>query len=357
MLLNIGISVLALSLVLAIIPLARRWMLEKGLTDQPGGRKKHEVPTPQIGGMVLFPVFIICSLFLIKDWNIFAPYLTALTLLLVVGAWDDHKPLPARFKFLVQIIAACLVVFAGQTYVIHLGDLFGFGIAWLGPFKQIFTVLALVLLINGMNLMDGLDGLAGGVGFIVMSFLTVVALFSGSDVMLGPLMVCTACLGGFLFYNMRRPGREKASVFMGDAGALSLGLTAGWFSIHMASGTDAVIEPISIAWLLTLPIIDTCAQFTRRMLQGRHPFDSDYHHFHYHFITAGVPHGKAVFYVLLTTFVGCFIGVFLPLIGVPAFVLTYMWIALFFGHIYMSLRPRRFRRAIKRLLIKEDSKS
>lgn len=355
MFLSLSMAVCAFVIVVIAIPLVRHMALKYGLTDQPGGRKKHDVPTPLIGGLVIFPVFMICSAFVIDDWSLFAPLFCAVALLVAVGAWDDHKHVSAKIKFVAQIIAACLVVFWGNTYVIHFGDLFGFGTAWLGPFKQAFSILALVLLINGVNLMDGLDGLAGGIGLIVLSFLAVIAVLAGQVQMAGPLVICVAVLLGFLVYNMRYPGRKKASIFMGDAGSLALGLILGWFCIQMARGDAPMIEPIAVAWLLTLPIIDTTAQFIRRMLQGRHPFDPDYHHFHYHFMTAGVPHARTVFYVLFITFLGCAFGVFALKHGIPPYVLTYTWIALFLGHIYMSLRPRRFRRVIKRLFVRDQS--
>ena len=355
---HIFILALALSAfltVLAIVPMARKLAVKYDFTDQPGGRKKHDDAVPLIGGLIIFPMFLLFSAFLIDDWRLYGPLYGAVAILLITGAWDDRFHLRARYKFMAQIAAAALVVLAGNTYVGNLGDLFGFGIVWLGPFKQVFAIVAVVLLINGVNLMDGLDGLAGGIGFIITAILATIAFISGHFDFAGPLAVATAVLAGFLYYNMRRPGRERAVIFMGDAGSLVLGLFLGWACLHMAQGHTRLIEPISVAWLLALPIIDTCGQFARRMLQGRHPFDPDYHHFHYHFITAGVPHGRAVLYVLATSAICGLVGVTALPASVPYQVLTYGWIALLFGHIYLSLRPRRFRRLIQRYLYKKSS--
>jgi UDP-GlcNAc:undecaprenyl-phosphate GlcNAc-1-phosphate transferase len=160
-----------------------------------------------------------------------------------------------------------------------------------------------------------------------------------------------AALAGFLVYNMRNPWRRKASVFMGDAGSLALGLSLAWFAMHLGKiGGGAAVHPISVAWVLALPIMDTCAQFARRVSQGRHPFDADHHHFHHHFVNAGVPVAKATGLILLIGFLLGAVGVMGSFLHVPDFVLSYVWIALLFAHIAVSLRPARIRRVVARFL-------
>src|SRR5690606_15367016 len=106
---------------------------------------------------------------------------------------------------------------------------------------------------------------------------------------LGPFM---GALAGFLVYNLRTPLRKQAAVFMGDAGSMALGLVVAWFAMSLAQEPHVVFAPISVAWILALPIIDICAQFNRRVREGRHPFSPDRGHFHHHFRHAGISSGQ-----------------------------------------------------------------
>lgn len=333
--------------VAALIPAARKLACAKGFVDRPGGRKKHEDEVPPVGGLVIFPVFMIVAALAGMDAQTMW-FFAALALLLAVGALDDRHQLPPRVKFAAQIIAALLIVIPGGATVATLGNLFGTGPTWLGWGGTIFAAVAAVLLINAVNLMDGIDGLAGGIGFFILFWLAAASGDVHAPILMGGL-------GGFLLYNMRRPGRAKASIFLGDAGSLALGLSLAWFSIHLSQGVGATIRPASVAWLLALPIYDTCGQFARRVRQGRHPFDPDHDHFHHHFLYAGFTPGQAAAIILSISFVFGMIGVCGAAAGVPDYVLGYVWFAGLLAHIYMSMRPHRFRRLLLRLRGRTDA--
>ena len=340
---------LAFGAVAVLLPLLQALAVRCGFVDKPGGRKKHEDVVPPIGGLAVFPVFMALTALCHPDWSVYGPYFAALTLLLVVGALDDWKGVPAWTKFAVQFIAAILVVVPGQATIIMMGDLFGFGKFGLNFMAIPFSIIATVLLINAVNLMDGLDGLAGGKGFVVMFWLAVSCAVAGAA---GPLSLCLILMGtlaGFLLYNLRHPLRKKAIVFLGDSGSLALGLSLAWFAINLAKGFDPVIRPITVAWLLALPIYDICGQFARRVSQGRHPFDADHDHFHHHFIYAGFPVAQATAIIVGISFITGMIGVGGIWLGLPEAALTYPWIILLLAHIYMSMRPHRFRRLVARL--------
>ncbi|PJB70294.1 MAG: undecaprenyl/decaprenyl-phosphate alpha-N-acetylglucosaminyl 1-phosphate transferase [Alphaproteobacteria bacterium CG_4_9_14_3_um_filter_47_13] len=340
---------IAFGAVALLIPLLRIFAVRHGFVDKPGGRKKHKEGTPPIGGLVIFPVFMGLAALSGADWSRDSFFFMALALLLVVGALDDGKGVSARIKFCIQFVAAILVVIPGQAQIIVMGDLFGFGRFGLSFMAIPFSIIATVLLINAINLMDGLDGLAGGTGFVVLFWLALSCLIKGVAMPLLPVVILMGALGGFLFYNMRHPLRQKATVFLGDSGSLALGLSLAWFTITFASGEEAIIHPITVAWLLALPIFDTCGQFARRVSQGRHPFDADHDHFHHHFIYAGFPVGQATAVIVMISFVTGLIGVGGIWLGLPEAVLTYPWIALLLLHIYMSMRPHRFRRLVSKI--------
>ncbi len=346
----LGISfilfLIAFAAVAIVAPLACKLALRLDFVDRPGGRKKHEQAVPPVGGLVVFPVFMALAMFFVPDQSHYGAYFLALLLLVITGGLDDKINVPAWIKFGVQFVAAILIVVPGHARLIVMGDLFGFGEFGLNFMSIPFSIIATVLLINAVNLMDGLDGLSGGIGFVVMFLLAIAAMASGAFAPLSAIVLMMGVLGGFLLFNLRRPGREKAVIFMGDSGSMALGLTLAWFTIHLARGEPPVIQPIAVAWILALPIYDTCGQFARRVREGRHPFDADHNHFHHHFIHAGFPDGQATAIILSLVFVTGLIGVGGLWIGLPEAALTYPWIALLFAHIYMSMHPDRYQKLV-----------
>ncbi len=346
--------VLALVGVLLLVPPLCKLALRVGFVDAPGGRKRHEALVPPIGGLIIFPVFMAVSVFmdvpLSQYWALFA----GLIILLVTGGLDDKLQLPAWGKFAVQVFVSFLVVIFGDLQLHHLGNLFGWGDLGLGPFSLLFSVAAVALLINAINLMDGLDGLAGGKSMVVFIWLAIAcAIGQRFDVLyvLAPIM---GALLGFLFYNMRHPLRARASVFLGDAGSLGLGLMLAWFCMSLAKGDDAVLEPISVAWIVALPVMDACGQFYRRVREGKHPFSPDRGHFHHHLIHAGIPVGQSTAMILILGFVLGGIGYLGALLGVPLVVLTVVWIVLLLSHMALSQKPDHYVTFFSRLTAEGD---
>jgi len=343
------ISALAFAAVLVLIPLGRKLAFKTGFVDEPGGRKTHAEAIPPIGGLVIFPVYMLAGWLMGLPMDVYWPLYVGLSVLVIVGALDDRFQVRPWVKFGAQIAVSFLVVIFGRAHIYELGDLFGYGHFELGFMSIPFSVAAVALLINAINLMDGLDGLAGGKSFVVLFWLMLAA-FLGAD--MGALWVVApmaASLAGFLVYNMRHPLRKRASVFLGDSGSMALGLVLAWFCVGMAQKPDPVLTPISIAWILALPIIDTCGQFYRRAREKRHPFSPDRGHFHHHFIHAGVHVGESTALILLLGLILGGVGYFGIYFGVPHFILTFGWIALLFSHMALSQDPSRYINIISKI--------
>lgn len=351
MMAHILFSALAFTIVLALIPAACRLAREAGFVDRPGGRKQHAGAVPPVGGLVVVPVFIALGLIDALEMQDmprlpFFSLFAALGMLMLVGGWDDRFTSPPWLRFAVQGLAALLIVIPGQAHIEALGNLFGFGTVWLGPMAIPFAIVATVLLINAVNLMDGLDGLAGGISLIALAWLLILS--AGAPEMFGFLLISAAALAGFLAYNLRTPWRKQASVFLGDSGSLALGATLAWACLHSARAPDIAAPPIAVAWILALPIFDVCGQFARRLSQGRHPFDADAHHFHHHFVNAGMAPGRATATILGLVFATGLVGVGGTVwLRMPEAALSWSWIGLLLLHIYLSLRPQRMRRLIR----------
>lgn len=326
----------------AITPLARLIAIKWGYVDEPGGRKIHRAPIPPIGGFVIFTLFIIANMLLFSFTPQLLSLYAALILLMVTGIIDDKNPVPALLKFIIHFIAAGIIVFGGGAQLENMGNMLGFGDWHLGWFAYIFSVACVVYLINAINMMDGLDGLAGGKSFIILLWLMIGAYMHGDSNTLLHIGLLAAPLLGFLIYNMRHPLRQRANIFLGDTGSMGLGLVIAWFCIHASQGDNALYTPISIAWIIALPIIDAFGLFAMRIYEGRHPFAPDLRHFHHHFIHAGFPVGESTFMILSLGFTLGAVGFASSQLNWPESLMTALWVVLWIGHALLVVKSDHF---------------
>lgn len=312
----------------------RLMALRVGFSDRPGGRKRHDQPVPPIGGLVIVPVFIAISWAAGLEAVIPWPLATGLGALLLMGAFDDARGIKPAIKFAIMLWTACFVVIFGEMQIGNLGNLFGFGEVELGWLSKGFTILCLALLMNALNMMDGVDGLAGGFCALAVFWFLVVCLGAGGShsadgLALGILL---AVLLGFLVFNMRAPWCKSASVFLGDAGSLCLGLLLGWFCIRLSQGGTKLLEPVTVIWMIALPVMDAFALFIARSLRGKHPFNADRRHLHHRFLDAGLSPARTTAVILSIVAVMALTGFVAQVYVLPHVVLFGLWMILFVIH-------------------------
>ena len=316
----------------------RRLALRCGFADKPGGRKKHDAPVPPIGGLVILPVFVgiswLAGLESIVPW----PLVGGLAMLLVMGALDDARAIKPAIKFAIMLWTACFVVIFGDAQIGKLGNLFGFGMVELGWLSKAFTIMSLVLLMNAINMMDGVDGLAGGFCALVAFWMMVVCVGAGAS--FWALAILLATLLGFLLFNMRAPWRKSASVFLGDSGSLCLGLLLGWFCIRLTQGGGAPLQPVTVIWIIALPVMDAFALFIARSIRGLHPFNADRRHLHHRLIDAGLSQGQTTLVMLAIIAVMAMTGFMAQVYDIPPVVLFGLWMVLFIIHTAGLMHPR-----------------
>lgn len=334
---------------LAGIPLVRRLALGMDFVDAPGVRKVHRMPVPPIGGLVIFAVFMAAAPLIYPVDRAFAALLVALGLIVVTGVCDDYRGVPAGIKFAVHFLVAGIVVFGGDVVITDLGNLLGFGVIELGWFAPVFTICCIVYLINALNMLDGLDGLAGGKSLIILFWYMSAAIIDGAHEASMLMALLAAVLTAFLIYNMRHPLRKRACVFLGDAGSMGLGLTLAWLAVVLSQGGGAVLAPVSVAWILALPIVDAFALFALRLSQGRHPFSPDRRHLHHHFLDAGFTVAQATAIILGIGAISGAIGYLGLKSGIAVPVLGWAWIALWLGHAMLMRYPAPFIRQLRAL--------
>jgi UDP-GlcNAc:undecaprenyl-phosphate GlcNAc-1-phosphate transferase len=345
----IAFPLLALVMTLALMPLVRRVALRAGFVDEPGGRKQHDEAVPPIGGLVVFSVFMILLSFIDADIGSVKAYYAALMLILVTGVIDDSRGVSALLKFLIHFTAAFLLVVPGGAQIETLGNILGMGEFRLGWASIPFSIACVVYIINAINMMDGLDGLAGGLGLIILIWLMAACGVSGRWDAFNELALLAGALVGFLYFNMRHPFRKRATVFLGDAGSMALGLTIAWFCIGLSQGDRPVIAPVSVAWVIALPIIDAFGLLVARLKEGKHPFHPDRRHFHHHFLNAGFTVGQSTARILFISACLGGIGFFGLTLGIPEGLLGWLWMALWIGHACLVMRPDPFVRLLVRL--------
>ena len=323
--------------VAALLPFVAKVAIKHGFIDHPDDvRKQHDDPIPPIGGLVIIPVFIAFTLIFAPGLLVHWPFWVALVLVWGTSAIDDYVHINSGIRFAVQLIAACLLVFANGTIVRYLGDLFGLGNIWLGLFSIPFSVLCICLVINAMNMIDGLDGLCGGIAAIMLFWLAVAIMWMGGHLLIVPVSMLIGALFGFLIYNYRHPWREKASVFLGDSGSAALGLILAWLVIELTQWPNGItpghLHPVIIAWILALPVFDALSLFAYRLSHKRHPFTPDRHHLHYIIRDRGYSVSQSVGIIHGLVFIYGAIGVIGTVLGIAPVILMCVWIALFAIH-------------------------
>ena len=151
-----GAGLIALTLCVFFILMAKPLARHIGLVDKPAGRKQHEGAIPLIGGLVIIPVYL-GMLFFFPDYHDLPllKFVPAILTLLAVGALDDRMHIHPWVRFGIQVVVALYSVIIFENLNINLGNLFGFGNVGLGWFKYIFFATCLVLLMNAINMIDG----------------------------------------------------------------------------------------------------------------------------------------------------------------------------------------------------------
>ena len=245
------------------------------IMDIPNERSVHKKPTPLLGGIAIFLSFLFGFILFGNQNPLMISILIASFLILLLGIFDDIKPIKARYKFVIHILVALIVVFYGGLKLTHV-DIFGLSLnfKWMSPYV---TILIIVGIINAVNLIDGLDGLCAGISSIYFLTIGVIALilnkFNGLDIILSFIMLGSTL--GFLVFNY-----PPAKIFMGDTGSTFLGLM---ISVIMLLGfkTVTLTSLLIPLVLLILPITDTLFAIIRRALNKKPIGQADKEHIHH----------------------------------------------------------------------------
>ena len=306
----------------AITPLVRSLSLRVGWIDRPSDRKVHPKPTPTAGGIAIW-IGLFAGLIAAR----FVPFLRDLfdtgsdldavaiagTAIVVLGVVDDTRGVSAIGKLAGQVLVAGMLVLLGVQFIWFYFP--GQGVLSLSPDVAVpLTIIWVVVMVNAVNLIDGLDGLAAGiVAIAAIAFFAYIVWtpppdrdVEASAAALLAVIAAGAAIG-FLPWNF-----HPAKIFMGDSGALLLGLVLAVATISGAvrnlnaplderSGAFAAIAvPITLPLLvLSIALLDVVLAIVRRMRRGIGIGHADKEHIHHRLMDIGHTHRQAVLLMYL----------------------------------------------------------
>lgn len=273
-------------------PLVKSFAYKIGAIDVPkDSRRMHKKPVPRLGGLAIFLGFMVSILLFAHIDHQMKGILLGAVIIVVLGVVDDMTPLRAKFKFLVQILAALVAVHHGVVILLLSNpNVFSDEAYWsLGWLSVPVTLVWIVGVTNAVNLIDGLDGLASGVSTIsALTMLVIAILVSEQQVAVVMAALAGACLG-FMPYN-----KNPAKMFMGDTGSTFLGYILATYSIQGLFKYYAIVSFAVPFLVLGLPIFDTAFAIVRRVAHGQSPMTPDRGHIHHRMMDMGLNQKQTV---------------------------------------------------------------
>ena len=295
---NVLIVVISAFITLLAIPSILHVARARHLYDDVGHfRKQHDHGIPRLGGVAIFVSFIITTLlFNIIDKALPISYLLiSCIIMFTVGLKDDLSGVNSSTKFLIQFIAAAILVILGG---IRITSLYGIFDIYNLPYvpSAIFSTLLIMLVINSFNLIDGIDGLAAMTGIIVNGTFSLLFIQLKQYELAAGCLAAVGAVAGFLRYNI-----TPAKIFMGDTGALLIGLISAVMAIkytEISKVTGIEIPHVYAAPALTVailigPVFDTLRVFVIRIFNRQSPFEADRNHMHHRMLKLGFSHLQA----------------------------------------------------------------
>ncbi len=294
----------------ALTFVARRLAARFSFLVMPDERRVHTRPTATTGGGAMFVAFL-AAMVVASQLKQFRPVfranseplgvVLAAAVVVAIGLADDLREVSPPGKVWSQVLAGTVLYFSGITMLFFRVPIFGTTLVLSPDMAPLMTVIWVVGMCNAVNLIDGLDGLAAGIvaiasgTFFVYSHQLLKAGFISTDN--SGVLIAVVCLGlclGFLPHNF-----HPARIFMGDTGAMLLGLLMAASTLSVVGQTDNAFTgrtyftfaPIFIPFfILGIPMLDTAFAIVRRAGRRGDPTKPDKDHLHHRLMRLG--HGQ-----------------------------------------------------------------
>jgi UDP-N-acetylmuramyl pentapeptide phosphotransferase/UDP-N-acetylglucosamine-1-phosphate transferase len=261
--------------------------------DEP--QKFHEKETSRAGGIgiLIGSVVGFTSLtFPLFNWI----FILILFLAFLSGAFEDfHRSLSAKVRLFLQTITALTAVLLMNAVVTYLG----LGMTMPYSLGILFSIFAIVGMMNAINIIDGFNGLASGIVLVILLALATVAIDIHNGMVMQASLITIVAILGFFVLNF-----PKGYIFLGDGGAYLLGFMTALLGIFLASQYENV-SPWFILAIFIYPVWEVVFSIIRKKSMGRSPMEPDSYHLHmliFRQITKNNPLTSVVIVVLVTPF-------------------------------------------------------
>jgi UDP-GlcNAc:undecaprenyl-phosphate GlcNAc-1-phosphate transferase len=320
-----ALSIFAFAVVGFLTPVMRRIAIQLRIYDLPNiAHKSHTEPIPYLGGIAIIIGTLLVSYaalfvkhFSSREFWLESSALAPALILGLIGLWDDIKNLPPGPRFFAQSLAG--VFTAGLLVSSHtVGNPTGY--RWL---DAAITVAWIVGICNSINFFDNVDG--GAAGTVAISSIGLAFLgFNGHQYLITAMAaVLAGATMGFLLWN-----KSPARIYMGDAGALFLGIVIATLTIRLHPNAQTKWTSFSTPLLLlAVPILDTSVAVISRIRRGVSPFQGGKDHLSHRLVRAGMSRPIAVILLWAITGVYAFCAVLIPLVPLKAeeYVVAIAW--------------------------------
>jgi UDP-GlcNAc:undecaprenyl-phosphate GlcNAc-1-phosphate transferase len=274
------------------------WPLRKlaiaiGAMDRPNlERKTQKEPIPYLGGVAIAITILVITYTTIaakqptvEKFTLASQVLVPALILGLMGLIDDLKGLAALPRLILQTIAAVVM-----SLILINTDTMGFAFGNT-TIDTIVSILWIVGICNSINFFDNLDGGAAGTVAAATIGIFFIAFAQGQELISALAILTAGATLGFLMWN-----KSPAKIYMGDAGALFLGIILSTLTIRMDPGLDPNWKSLAIpAILLAVPILDTTVAITSRIYRGITPFTGGKDHLSHRLVRTGLTHRIAAF--------------------------------------------------------------
>ena len=278
-----------------LTPVMRKIALKIGAVDSPNlERKTQKEPVPYLGGVAIAIGITIASFgallysdFSTETFNKALSVLLPAILISAMGLYDDLKGLEPWPRLVAQTIAGIAVA----IYLIQNNTL---GQAFSNQaLNYLVTIIWIVGICNSINFFDNLDGGASGTVAVISIFLFAIAFNQGQSLVSALAVITAGATLGFLIWN-----KTPAKIYMGDAGALFLGIIIAVLTIRLDPEVGPQSRALAIPLLLmAVPILDTTTVVISRLSRGISPFTGGRDHLSHRLMRKGLGR-KATAYVL-----------------------------------------------------------
>ncbi len=312
---------------LVAVPLWKKWCTSLNIIDDPGHRKIHTAPTPLAGGPGVFSAMLLTPGLGAVIYLIFPgafsfdpiglggsallsgihrrmPQIVVLLVgsfgMVLLGLCDDRFELPARWKFLGQLLIAGLTAAAGLRITLFVPNLL---------FSYAITILWIITVTNALNFLDNMNGLCTGIGIVVAWACAWLAAVHGQYLVAFIAFTATGSLLGFLPFNF-----PTGRAFLGDAGSHLVGYWCALLTIlpDYYTATDPRLQKWVVlipVLLLSVPLADLVYVVLFRWKSGQPVYLGDTNHISHRLVRRGHSRSRAVLLILLASALACYLAV------------------------------------------------